>query len=93
LVNVNAADRVGRDAQIEQVRDAVGDDAGLARAGAGQHQQRPTAVDHRRALRRVQLAGIDGHRGLTLRIARPGVNRRRYSIATRDAWIASPSDR
>ncbi len=38
----------------EQVGDPVGQDPGLARAGAGQHQQRPFAVLDRLALRRVE---------------------------------------
>ncbi len=39
----------------QQVGDPVGEHAGLAGAGAGQHQQRPLAVAHRLALRLVQL--------------------------------------
>ena len=39
----------------DQVGDAVGDDAGLARAGAGQDQQRPFAVQHGLFLWRVEM--------------------------------------
>ena len=39
------------DAVREQVGDAVGDDAGLAAARPGEHQQRPVAVEHGLALR------------------------------------------
>ena len=40
-----------RHAAFQQVGDAVRDDAGLAAARPGQHQQRPVAVRHRFALR------------------------------------------
>ena len=67
------ADRLRRDAQRQQVRDPVRDHAGLARAGAGEHQQRPAAVARRLALRRIELAEID-HERCTLRIRARGVN-------------------
>ena len=51
LVNVSARICDGRHAAFEQVGDAVGDDAGLAAARPGQHQQRPVAVRHGLALR------------------------------------------
>ena len=38
-----------------QVGDAVGDDAGLARSGAGQDQERPLAVQHGLFLGRVEV--------------------------------------
>ena len=38
----------------EQVGDASGEHAGLSRSGSGHHQQRRTAVFHRRPLRRIQ---------------------------------------
>jgi hypothetical protein len=37
-------------ARVDEVRDAVCEHARLARAGAREHEQRPLAVDHRRAL-------------------------------------------
>jgi hypothetical protein len=46
-----------------QAGDAADDDAGLPGAGAGQHQQRPFAVQHRLALRIVQAVEQVGHRG------------------------------
>jgi len=39
----------------QQVGDAVGEDAGLARAGAGEHQQRALAVGHGLTLWRVEI--------------------------------------
>ena len=59
LVRVHAA---GRD----QVRDPVGEDAGLPRAGAGDHEQRPLGRQHRLPLGRVQVGEVvlrlrDGH--------------------------------
>ena len=40
---------------FQQVADALGDDARLARARAGDHQQRPFAVAHRGALLGVEF--------------------------------------
>jgi hypothetical protein len=42
-------------AVADQVRDAVGDDAGLARAGAGEDQQRAVHLQHGLTLLGVQL--------------------------------------
>ena len=42
-------------AVADEVRDAVGDDARLAGARAGQDQQRPVAMQHRFALFGIQL--------------------------------------
>ncbi len=53
----------------QQPGDAVGEHPRLARAGAGEHQQRPLAVRDRLALRRVEL----GEQALLG--ARPGGNR------------------
>ena len=50
-MNVRARICDGRHAAREQVGDAVRDDAGLAAARPGQHQQRPVAVQHGLALR------------------------------------------
>ncbi len=45
----------GRDqARLDQVGDAVDDDAGLARARPGQDEQRPIGMGHRLPLLRVQ---------------------------------------
>ena len=56
-------DAVGTHAQgVDQVGDAVGEDAGLARAGAGQHQRRARRGSHRLALGGVE-SGEDVHRG------------------------------
>ncbi len=47
------------DAALEhQVRDAVGDHAGLARPGAGDDQERAALVQHRLPLGRVEMPGI-----------------------------------
>ena len=45
----------GRRAVADQLGDAIRDDARLAGAGAGQHQQRPAERVHRFALRGVQI--------------------------------------
>jgi hypothetical protein len=63
----HGADRARRDAEPQQVCDPVRDHAGLARASAGEHEQRPAAVARRLALRRIELAEID-HERCTLRI-------------------------
>ena len=44
-----------RGAGRQQVGDAVGQDPGLTRARSGDHQQRPLFVEHRLALRSVEL--------------------------------------
>jgi hypothetical protein len=54
-------DAAGRDAALEQVDDAVGDDPGLARAGAREHEERPLGGEDRGALIGVEAAEI--HRG------------------------------
>ena len=55
----DAEDAVGRDVLArDEIGDAVGDDAGLAGAGSGEHQQWPTHVQRGRELRVVQF-----HRG------------------------------
>ena len=41
---------------LDEARDARGEHAGLARAGAGEHEQRPFEVLDRFALRGVQTA-------------------------------------
>ena len=57
----------GRDlALLDQVGDLLGDDAGLAAAGAGQHQQRAVEIAHRLALRRVERVR---HRERLLKLA------------------------
>ena len=53
-------------AGVDQVRDAVGEDARLARARSGDHEQRPLRGEDRLLLRRVQIGEIglgrsDGH--------------------------------
>ena len=54
LVNVMARIRIGIDAVLaDQVGDAVGEDAGLAGAGAGDDQQGALGVDHR-----IELVGV-----------------------------------
>jgi hypothetical protein len=50
----------------DQVSDAVGEDTRLARAGSGDHEQRPLSLQHRLALRRVEVGEVgvglrDGH--------------------------------
>ena len=45
-------------ARGEQVRDPVGEDARLARAGAGDHEQRPLRRRDRLALRVVQVGEV-----------------------------------
>jgi len=47
-----------RHALLDQMRDAHGDDAGLAAARARQHQKRPLGVQHRFALRGVQCIQV-----------------------------------
>ncbi len=47
-------DPLGRDAAIDQVRDPAGERPGLARAGPGDHQQRPAEVLDGRSLLRVE---------------------------------------
>ena len=42
----------------EQMGDAAGEDAGLAGAGAGDHEQRPLGRQHRLALRRIQVLEV-----------------------------------
>ena len=67
LVKVIAQDLARqRLASGEQVGDPVGEDAGLAGAGAGEHQKRALAVGDRLALRLVQLR----EQALDLRCAR-----------------------
>jgi len=58
----DAEDRLRIDPLHEEVGHAVGDDAGLAGAGAGQHQQRPLGGGDRLPLRRVERGEIQ-HRG------------------------------
>ena len=41
--------------RVEQIADALGDDARLSRARAGHHHQRPFAMMHGGALFRIQL--------------------------------------
>ena len=55
LVNVMAAICSGACARVQQARDLVHDDAGLARAGAGQHQARPLGVPHGLPLRWIEM--------------------------------------
>jgi hypothetical protein len=45
---------------LDQVRDAIGDDARLARAGAGEDEQRPLGCEHGFALAFVE-AGEEWH--------------------------------
>ena len=54
LVNVIATIDAGIDALRDQVRDLRGDDARLAAARAGEHEQRPVGVAHGLALRRIE---------------------------------------
>jgi hypothetical protein len=75
-------DGLGADAEIEEVSDAIGDDAGLARASAGQDQERATAVEDRGPLRRVELGRVD-HRG-----RRYGSTRARSTPAIAAASVA-----
>ena len=44
-----------RQALLQDEGQAVHDDAGLARAGAGDDEERPLRVQHRLALRRVEV--------------------------------------
>ena len=65
----------------DQMGHPVGEDAGLARAGAGDDQQRAFGVQHRVALGGVQvceigLRGGNGHCPSMLARRRPGSNRR-----------------
>ena len=55
---------------VDEVGDAVRQDAGLAGAGAGEHEQRPARVRHRLPLGRVEaleerreavVEGVGGH--------------------------------
>ena len=62
LVNVTARIRLRIGPLHQQIGDAVGDDAGLARASAGEDEERPLRGGHRLALRRVEGREID-HRG------------------------------
>ena len=63
-----------RVAVADEVRDAAGDDAGLARPGAGEDQQRPVDVEDRVALFGVQ--GVEElHQGLGRARARTGLGR------------------
>ena len=62
LVKVTARMRSGGDAVADQLGDAVGDHAGLARPGPGQHQQRPgKRVDG------FDLGGIQVHQSWIVR--------------------------
>ena len=71
LVNVIARISIGRAPPgRQQPGDPVGEDAGLARARAGEHQQRPLAVGDRLALGGVQV----GEQALDL--VGPGLDRR-----------------
>ena len=47
----------GIDAALDEMRDLGGDHAGLAAAGAGEHEQRTVAVAHGLALRSVEGKG------------------------------------
>ena len=80
LVKVTARTCQGASpAPRHQAGDAVDDDPGLAGAGAGQHQQRPVAVQDRLALGVVQRVedGIDGrHGGPYATRTRPGARPR-----------------
>ena len=55
LVKVTARMRCGRDAMTDQVGDPRGDRLGLARAGAGQHQQGPRQGVDDLALGRIEI--------------------------------------
>ena len=67
FVNVIARISFGFDAvRADQMRDAVGENARLARAGSGDDEQRPVDVEDGLALGRVQageevFVGCDGH--------------------------------
>ena len=54
LVNVIARIAERRHALVDEVGDAMGEHPGLARAGAGDDQQRPAAVDNG-----VELIGVE----------------------------------
>jgi hypothetical protein len=60
LVNVTARMRSG-DISLDQVGDAIGDDARLARAGTGQDQQWTAQHGNGCALRGVEV--VESHRG------------------------------
>ena len=63
LVKVMASTSPRRDpAGRQQVRDPAGEHPGLARAGAGDHQQRATLVDDRLPLLRIQIVEQGGDR-------------------------------
>ena len=69
----------------DQVGDAVRQHAGLARAGAGQHQQRAAAVRDRLALRRVEA--------LEQPLARGASRSRGLAAALSAAWAPLPAGR
>ena len=64
-------DRRRRDALVDEVGDAVGEHPRLARSGAGDHQQRPTAMDDS-----VELVGVEPGK----RVATSGGGRRRAVV-------------
>ena len=64
-----------RHSRGQQVSDPVGQDPGLARAGAGEHQQRPLAVLHGIGLRRIEARKQALHR------RRTGADRRSGALA------------
>ena len=78
-------------ARAQQVGDPVGEHAGLARAGAGQDQQRPLTVDDRLALGLVEaleeLVGRRGGRHGNHDIPRPGGSAGRDDGVRRRCWI------
>ena len=61
--------------RAEQVRDAAGEDAGLARAGAGDDEHRAFGVEDGLALRRIQVGEVGlrrrrGHRSIVAAVGR-----------------------
>ena len=73
-------DAVGRSALLDDVGDPVGDDAGLARTGTGDHQQRPfNAVDGLALAFVHPLINVDRHQSSTF-TAMAGPSSRMWSI-------------
>ena len=57
---------------VEQIADALGDDARLSRARAGHHHQRTLAVMHGGALLRIELNSRRGSAGVFKKISHVG---------------------
>ncbi len=93
LVKVTARILRASAPSVSQVRQAVGDDARLARAGTGDDQQRLRRIEHGLDLRWVQLAAEHMRREAASRFARAVENKIRRFHAQVIQTVAVAVDR